>query len=279
MGSGTRVTLPSPLAPALLAALLGPGVAAADEPAAGLVERVFLPVVEGPESGRIDWTASELAVSALSDRSRGAWKDRRMQEQDALDSLGPRVRELASLVRVTPELRARDLLAAGDAAATRLEDDLQEWKVSETRYHAAGGVEMAAELDLQAWLRPALAARAAPQPPTGDPGDATGLLVDARAVDFELSLAPTVRTADGRDVVALALVSAEVTRSRTPVLYVTDPADPAAWKRMGDNPVLTRATDVKAGALVLPADSPAGVDPRVAPLVAAGKVVIVVSPP
>jgi hypothetical protein len=247
--------------------------------AGDLVERPFLPVKSGPPAAQVDWTALELHVTARSDRSFGAWKDRRMQEQDALDALGPKVRELATGLRVTPDHRVQDLLTGDPKLASRLEDGLQSWKVSETRYHTGGGVEMSAKLDLHAWLRPALASIATQVETTGEPGDATGVVIDARGQALTLPLAPRVQAADGRVLIDLSLISAEVVQTQAPVRYVTDPADPAAWKRAGDAPLFARATDTSGGAWVLAEGAPLATDPRLAPLVAQGRIVVVVDEP
>lgn len=246
--------------------------------AGDLVERPFVPVRLGPPSAEVDWTNLKLHVTARSDRANGAWKDRRLQEQDALDSLGPRVRELATSLRLTPDHDVAGLLSGESQIAVRLEDGLQSWKVSETRYHVAGGVEMSAELDLHAWLRPALASLATELETTGEPGDATGVVIDARGQRLSLPLAPRIQTAEGRALVDLSLMSADVVQVQAPVRYVTDPADPAAWERAGDQPIFARAIDTTGGAWVVADDAPISSDPRLAPLVAQGKVVVVVDP-
>ena len=243
------------------------------------MERPFPPVVSGPPAAQVDWTALKLHVTARSDRAMGAWTDRRMQEQGALDALGPRVRALATGLRITPDHDVSDLLSGEPRMAGRIEDGLQSWRVSETRYHTGGGVEMSAELNLHTWLRPALASLATEVPTTGEPGDATGVVIDARGHPLTLPLAPRVQAADGRALVDLSLISAEVVRLQAPVRYVTDPADPAAWARAGDQPLFARAVDTEGGAWVVAADAPIASDPRLAPLVARGKIVVVVDAP
>lgn len=258
----------------LLPPLVGPAIA--DDPA--LVERVFAPAIESSAAGEVNWTTLQLTVASRSDRSQGAWQDRRMQEQDALDSLGPRVQDRASEIHITPELTADDVLSATDKLSGRLNEELTSWKVAETRYHTSGGVEMTGELDLHAWLRPALLARASQTPSEGSPGELTGLVLDARGERVPLAIAPVVLAPSGARVVALDLASADALMTGAPVLYVTDPADPAAWSRAGDNPAFGRITDTRSGAWVLSPESTLGTDPRIAPLVAVGKVVVVVDP-
>ena len=236
----------------------------------------FPPVVEDTPSGRINWTELRLEVTARSDRTVGAWKDRRVQEQDAVDRLAPMMTALAEQVSVTPSQQADDLMDADEDLGRRLKGSLSDWRVSETRYQAGGGVEMDAALDLEAWLQPALQSLArpgeAPEPSEGP----TGIVIDARGLSYSPSMAPTVLLADGTVVARAQVLAAGTLRLRSPVLYVTDPADPRAAERAGVDPLFAQATAVQGGGLVLAAASAAGVHPDLPKLVAGGRVVLVV---
>jgi len=248
--------------------------------AAALATDVAFPaVVEARDGGVVNWTDLRLEVTSRSDATRGAWKDRRVQEQDAVDRLAPRMSALAEDVAVTPERSASDVIDGDAELGLRLTEALKDWRVEETRYHATGGVEMDAALDLRTWLRPALASLAVAGEPPERPERVTGLVVDARGLPFEPSVAPTVLTADGTAIVRAQLLSEGTLRSRGPVLYVLDPADPRAAARAGGEPLFAQATAVKGGALVLAAASPAATDPALSDLVASGRVVIVMDPP
>lgn len=239
------------------------------------------PVLESLPDGRIDWSRLVLEVQAQSDMRVGAWMDRRVQEQDALDRLGPRVERLAQRVRVTPDTLAVDLMSAEGELPRRLEDTVEDWRVVETRYHDGGAVEMLAELDLQRWLRPALRSLAAQEAPAAGPGDVTGLVVDARGLPFEPCLAPRVTAPTGAVLFGAQRLTADAFELAAPVVYVTDPADPRAVQRAGDRPLLVRAASVVGGGeLVL---DPAAArkleaDPDLPTIAARGRVVVVVGP-
>ena len=242
-------------------------------------EEAFVPVVEDlPNGGRIDWTSLRLEVSAGSDITIGAWKDRRVQEQDALDRLSPAIAKLAARVCVTPGSTAGDLMDGSSELATRLQEALHSWKIDETRYHSKGSVELDAALDLQAWLRPALTSLATSTVPPLPADAATGLVIDTRGLPFEPCLAPTVLQPDGTAIMRAQLLGEEAANLSTPVAYVSDPADPRVWKRVGDRPYLARAATVHSHELVLDPATAAGLPPETAALVARGKVVMVVEP-
>jgi hypothetical protein len=248
--------------------LLAMTVGAADPPA----------VVEQLSQGRIDWTAERLITTAGSDRKVGAWKDRRVQEQDALDALRPQLQALAADVCLTPDLRARDMLSGNDEVGARLREGLLGWTIDEARYHSAGSVELEASLDLRTWLRPALVALATVPKVALPPEGPSGLVVDARGTPFEACLVPVLQAQDGRVLLQAGLMSADAVSVAPPVLFVSDPADPRAAARAGARPLFARASSASGSVLQLAA-GPASVDPSLATIVAAGRVVIIMGEP
>jgi hypothetical protein len=226
-------------------------------------------VVRAVGAGAVDWTTATLVVTSKSARQTGAWKDRRMQEQDALDRLPPLVAEASQGVCLAPGVTGDDLVD-GDGGA-RLREALGAWQVAETRYLGKGAVEMDAELDLVAWLRPALPT--VPARRNAEPAG-PGLLVDARGLDLELCLVPKITGPADLVVLDLATVSRAVGDDNAPVLFVTNPADPRVGSRLGRDPFRVRAGDADGAELLLDTAPPA----EVIAAAAAGRVAIVVDP-
>ena len=210
------------------------------------------PVTEDVGAGQLNWTTMRLEVSARSDRTVGAWKNVRVQEQDALDRLEPLIEDAARRVRFDPQRKADDLLTVEDGGVPtsvlrRLDDGLKSWRVRETRYLSNGGVEMDGVLEVHRWLRPMLlsqteAARARP----GSKGPTSGILIDVRHLDFQPCLAPELLTVEGKSLLHPSKVHPDVMRRKTPVIYVRDPADPTAAERAGDAPIFLIAAAVTA---------------------------------
>lgn len=241
----------------------------------------FPPVREQLDGGVIDWTTWRLEASAASERAVGAWKDRRVQEQDALDRLAPRILTLAPQVRVTPDATAGDLMNKEDDLGVRLREGLGTWRVVETRYVAPSRVEMDATLDLLEWLRPALVSLGDASAPLAPTGDRTGVLVDVRGLGFKPCLAPRIQGEQGQVVFDVGAVSVDAIRRAPPVIYVPDPADPRAMSRAGERPIFARGASATAdGDIVLDAADLAALSgsPDFKALASAGRVVIVVDP-
>jgi hypothetical protein len=239
----------------------------------------FEEAVRSVGPGQIDWTNLKLVVDSRSDRTVGAWKDRRVQEQDALDSIAPRMDAAARRIPVTADSTAGDLYGGGELG-TRLEEGARSWQVTETRYHQSGGVEMAATLDLRAWLLPVLAQLAVADPPrlATAAGAPTGIVVDARGLPFEPSLVPSISTVDAQPIVRANLLAPSIDARAAPVVYVTDPADPRAFSRAGGRPLFARAASADGAMLVLAPGDTLTPSPTVAGLVAARRVVVVIDP-
>ena len=256
---------------ALVLLLSGPTARAAAE---GAPESV----VELVPDGRIDWSRMVLEVDVDSDLRVGAWMDRRVQEQDALDRLGPRVARLAQRVRVTPDTLAADLLDSEGELARRLEESIDDWQVVETRYLDSGRVELTAELDLRTWLRPALRSLASSAAVPPGPGQATGILVDARTLPFEPCMVPRIISPTGTVLFGAQRLSAAALELDLPVIYVQAPGDARAVARAGEHPILVRAVSVQGGGeLVLEPLSASTLErhPDLADLAARGRVVVV----
>ena len=237
----------------------------------------FDPVLEEVSGGHIDWSALELEVTITSQHTTGAWQDRRLQEQDAHDRLTSIIDKIAADIEVTPGLTAGSLMSGSDALAARLSDGLRRWGVEEARYYHRGGVALDGSLDLRIWLAPALVEQAGAEdlPITGE---ATGLLVDARGHRLTLTLSPELTTATGQRIVHVSALSENTARMRTPVIYVSDPADPRTASRAGDAPIFAVVAEVQDGVMILDSASAARLtaQDQIPALVAAGRVVVVV---
>jgi len=244
--------------------------------------RVYENAVRQVGPGEVNWTDMRLVVDSRSDRTVGAWKDRKVQEQDALDSIGPRIDAAARRVPVTSGSTAGDLFEVGGEVGARLEEGARGWQIDETRYHQGGGVEMSASINLRTWLLPALTGLATASAPSSEvwtaEGRPTGLVIDARGLPFQPSLVPTVTTVDDRPVLGAQLLAPAIDARAAPVVYVTDPADPRAAARAGDAPMFAQAVSARGAKLVLAAGSKMADAPELSDLVAGRRIVVVVDP-
>jgi hypothetical protein len=243
-------------------------------------------VLERTAEGAIDWTNMRIVASASGRSTTGAMTSLEAMEGDARDQLGPAFEALARRLTIDRSHRAGDYFigdapVGGSAVADRLSGNLVGWEVYEARYFDSGGVELEAALSLQSWLRPLVVTLAgAPEAPARS-GGATGLLIDARGSELRCAVAPEVLDEGGAHVYGIADMTRYATSLRSPVVYVSDPADPVAFKRAGESPLIVRgAAGSVATDIVLSSADAARVREAAATadFLALGMVVVVVGP-
>ena len=218
------------------------------------------PVTAPAASGTVDWSAGTITVTARSTAQTGAWRDRRLQEQDALDHLQPLVTAALETLCVSKGVTGEDLLARPGEIGAALTAGIRGWEVAETRYFEKGGVEMDARIELAKWLGPVR---------SKSPVATAGLIVDARGLDVSPCAYPLV-DASGR-----ALWSVSDDALSLPALYVSDPQDPRVAARVGANALTVRATGAGQRTLTIEAASAATID---AAATASRLLVVVVDP-
>ncbi len=221
-------------------ALLLVAAAPAQDPAVA-----FPSVVTRVGDAEVDWTHMVLVLSEAAQPLPGARSQLEVVEQQARAALGPRMLVAAGRVRIDAESSVLDIIESETRLGKHLDRQSSSWHVTETRYFSTGRVEIDAELDLASWLAPVLYARASREPSEPSPRSRfTGVLVDARGLDAQAALAPRLLSPAGEELYAASRVHEAVARESTPVVYVTDPADPRAVERCGASPLLLRAGSV-----------------------------------
>ncbi len=218
------------------------------------------PITRPAAGGVVDWSAGTITVTARSQAQTGAWRDRRLQEQDVLEHLQPLVTSAIESLCVAKGVTGEALLGREGEVGAALAAGLKGWEVVETRYFEKGGVEMDARIDLSKWLGPVR---------SKTPVDTVGLIVDARGLDVTPCAYPLV------DAGGKALWGVSDDALALPAMYVSDPSDPRVAARVGTHPITVRATAAGKGSLTIDPSAAASVD---APTLAGRILVVVVDP-
>jgi hypothetical protein len=225
-------------------AVLGAAFAADD----GAIPHLVEPLAEA----RIDWTDLRMEATESGAHTTGAITNVETVEADARSRLGVRFLDLSRSVRVTPTLTAADVLDGGDSVAGRVGRNSATWHTVEVRYFTGGAVEVDASLGLHEWLRPALVSMARGADRTSPPtGSVTGVMIDARGLGVQASVAPTVRAVGGEVLYDAASMTPLAAGQRSPVVWAADAADARAARRAGSAPILVRAVDADGGVIIV----------------------------
>jgi hypothetical protein len=195
----------------------------------------------------INWTTMTLKVSE-SATGYGTESSKRAVEQMARQKVGPGIMYGAKKIKVSEGVELGSLLKdhkLSDPLASRV----ARWYVSESHYFASGKVGLVGQLFLRDVMKPIVLDQAVSRPDPVPQPRYTGLVIDARQVTMALAYLPVIRGYKG-EVLFESLLWEDVVLERTPVLYVTDPSEPAA-KRAGDTPMFIHATGADGSVLEL----------------------------
>lgn len=168
--------------------------------------------------------------------------DNRPLEQQAIAGVESRVGDVVGRVRVQARTELSDLVTGLPATV------LATWTVAEGRYYRDGHVEVMGTVDVLPLLAGWSRGRARTPPPAVG-GGATGVVLDARGLALEPTFAPKLRTGDGT-VLYDSVLWSDVAFTRAPVVWVADPAHPAAG-RAGRDPVFVRVASVSGADLIV----------------------------
>ena len=208
----------------------------------------------GPEDVRtelgtdvmMNWTQLTVEASALA-RGGGTESSQALEELAHRDA-NAAIRLAVPRLAVTGSRTVADLQSVPEFGPA-LNSRLTLWNTSEARYFASGRVEITAELSVQAFLKPFTLATAKPKPPAAAQPKYTGLIIDCRGQSLTPSWAPQVTSSAG-DVLFESGVWEENAVDLAPVIFVSDPAHPAA-ARAGESPVFLSCGDTDGTRILL----------------------------
>ncbi|MSP55211.1 MAG: hypothetical protein EXR69_06350 [Myxococcales bacterium] len=203
------------------------------------------PIVRELPHGMVNWTTLDLCSEASQANSSGSMAGYEALEGRARAEVGPLMLKLAREVRMDAGHTTGDLMGSTDAVADKLDASVSLWEVTEARYYTSGRVHIEVCLPIQAWLRPQLS-RIATGADRGTPPvvPVSGLVIDARGLSVEPAINLEVRDATGVVLYSAASMTSFAASQRPIVVYVSDPADPVAVRRAGEQPVIVKAASV-----------------------------------
>lgn len=210
-------------------------------------------------SAEVDWAEGVIRVTASGPpdfRAQNPAQARLAAEKSAQEDALRAVLAQAGSLPVLPGQTLEALFPAGPARE-QLSQLVRSYRVREKRYYTDNGLQLDVELPLAL-----LAAEAIQAPPGGTinaKGDweFTGLLVDARGLGMSPLLAPRLVDESGQPLYGPEWLSAE-SRGKVGVAAFFKGMEKALkHPRVGDRPLVLKASAVKGGDLVLPASAAA----------------------
>jgi hypothetical protein len=232
------------------------------------------PLRQDIDGAYINWTQMRLeAKSAYASRTQ-SWGYR---ESLACQAVSKKIREFITDVPVFSNETISSLQEMDEINGDFI-DGLRDWKTAESRYiHSEHEVEVLGYLSLQGYLRKSLM-HFAKSDNTQEAEIHTGLLIDARGIDFQPLVMPDVYNSKGVSVLDITNFSPKAAQDSLPVRYVRTPVDPLCAEITGKTPAMVQAASSKRGGLVLSESAILPNSKDLAAISAQGSIVIILSP-
>ena len=206
-----------------------------------LLAAPLIPSLQSPTNQSntyIDWTSGKLITRVHNQDHSGQWNDERRQEQSALHEAEDLLRASYPEVPISDQYLIRNFQSTNPAGVTL---DEPKWHIEETIYYDEGSVEVIASIDLFENLNALIGQLASSDIETQKPSAHTGLIIDARALNFDPVLLPVVYSPDGSPLIHIAAFSRSAATKRLPVKYAPDPAHPLVIRHVGKKAAVVRA--------------------------------------
>jgi len=225
-------------------------------------------VIHATGSGAPDMRASSPAQARL-----GA---ERAAQMDALRNLLAQAKGIS----VNGERTLGEDMAAKDELRGKVEGAVKGYKVTAKRYFSDNGVEIDVEVPLAAlteWVDPQGPSKSVVHKEGEEKN--TGLVVDARGFNVKPVLAPRLLDEAGNAIYGLDCLSSDAKKTAGVAAYAKNLEEAKKNMRVGDRPLVLKATQVKGSDLVLSNEDVAKLASSNSGYLALGRVVIVTSTP
>jgi hypothetical protein len=150
-------------------------------------------------------------------------------------------------IDVDAETDYQSLLNRNDELSRSIESVAKRYQVSDVVYVDEDAVESTAFIDMHDLLRPYLIERSGVEgrvrPPRGN--EYSGIIIDARHLNFEPVVLPTIDTATQEDWLSVVDFSKYTAQSSFPFMYAVSGSNPDVIAKVGSNPALYIADEAK----------------------------------
>ena len=222
------------------------------------------------KTGSINWSRGVVEARGKAippDSFQGNQQGRSMAVQDAVSAAQMNIIKTIEAIRINADSQISDVLRGNDEIAKKLQDMIQEAKITNQKFLTDGTVEVTVQLSLYGGFSQLLlpadikqiesikavpSKKAAAKKATGTDQDSvpkttsfTGIVVDARGIGLIPSLSPRILDENGREVFGAAFASREFAVQNGMVGYTTDLQTASSDPRVADKPLLIKGLKTK----------------------------------
>jgi hypothetical protein len=151
-------------------------------------------------------------------------------------------------IKINGKRNAADLMSNGEIR-TKVEGVARNFKVVDTKYYSDGSVDVVVEMPLDKSLTQALVPKAKSRAKlnTKGPKTFTGLVVNAKNLGVQPSMAPRILDEDGNEVYGTTVVSDKALEQGGLATYLKQMDSAKKDKRVGERPLVVKALSLAEG--------------------------------
>ena len=234
-------------------------------------------LIEQHDDSSINWTQMRLQGKGTLPLSETESYSK--QEVQALTFANEALLNSFSYFYIDAETQIEDSYQDDPKNKLYIQDNKRKYHVEEAIYQAAEKVEVSVYLELQMLLRPIILSKTSIKDNPPYPSSHTGIIIDARELDFKPVLFPKIKKND-TSFLSVSYFSEDSAKTKMPFVYASTAAHPIVVDRVGRNPAIYRAKSSDKDIIQLDET----VDPQLSSqdaraLLANGTVVILLSTP
>lgn len=230
------------------------------------------------DTSRINWTSMRIEATGGSQVVTNAPNYNKAELQSMRLGQSTLQKALYS-IEVDSEVDFQDLLNRNDAITRSIQSAANRYEVSDVVYINAETIESTIYVDMHGLLRPYLIERAGIEGRVSTPkrSEHSGIIIDARNVDFDPVVLPVIHTSGQENWLSVDDFSKHNAKNSFPFAYALDATATSVIDKVGSNPALYMANEATFDALTVNSlGAPLSESERAA-IIGNGRVVILLS--
>lgn len=197
------------------------------------------------DTSRIDWTAMRVEAVGKGNVITNA-ADYTKAELNSMKFANTTLQHAVFEIDIDSKTDYQSLLDRNDELSRNLESVAKRYQVSDVVYVEGDAVESTAFLDMHDLLRSYIIERSGVESRVRTPrrGEHTGVIIDARNVEFEPIVLPTIAINGDDKWLSIESFSRYTAQSKFPFMYATSASSADVIAKVGSNPALYAADSV-----------------------------------
>ena len=231
------------------------------------------------DTSRIDWTTMRVEAVGKGNVITNA-PDYTKAELNSMSFANETLQHAVFAIDLDAETDYQSLLNRNDELSRSIESVAKRYHISDVVYVDGDVVESTAFIDMHDLLRSYIIERAGVEGRVRSPKgrEHTGVIIDARQIDFEPIILPTIATKGNDNWLSVDHFSKYSAQSLFPFMYAVSAGNPDVIAKVGHNPALYIADDVTFDTLhVHNVGSSPLTSEEIGPIMGNGRVVILLS--